>query len=164
MTIKQRITICTITLLLNISLDRITKYIASVYLKDNNPIVLLNNTVLLVFTENKGAFLSLGSKWPEILKYIILLYIPLLICILAVIYCIVRDNSIKKMILIISIVSGGMSNLFDRLMNDFKVIDFMNFGIGKLRTGILNVADLSITFGILIFLISEFGMNKRTSG
>ena len=31
----------------------------------------------------------------------------------------------------------------------------MNFGIGNLRTGILNVADLSITFGVIIFIIYD---------
>ena len=49
----------------------------------------------------------------------------------------------------------GLGNLLDRLFNGFRVIDFMNFGIGNLRTGILNVADLSITFGVIIFIIYD---------
>ena len=45
--------------------------------------------------------------------------------------------------------------MVDRLFNDFKVIDFMNFGIGGLRTGILNAADLSVTFGVIVLFIFE---------
>ena len=54
-----------------------------------------------------------------------------------------------------SVIAGGLGNLLDRLFNGFRVIDFMNFGIGNLRTGILNVADLSITFGVIIFIIYD---------
>ena len=36
----------------------------------------------------------------------------------------------------------------------------MNFGIGNLRTGILNVADLSITFGVIIFIIYDIFFAK----
>jgi signal peptidase II len=60
-----------------------------------------------------------------------------------------------------SIISGGIGNLVDRLLNKFSVIDFLNFGIGSLRTGILNVADLSITFGAIALVIYEIVSNRR---
>ncbi len=63
--------------------------------------------------------------------------------------------------LFITIVSGGLSNLFDRVFNDFYVIDFMNFGILNLRTGILNVADLSVKFGIAVLMIYEIIENNK---
>jgi lipoprotein signal peptidase len=37
----------------------------------------------------------------------------------------------------------------------------MNFGIGSLRTGVLNVADLSITFGAIGLLIYEARRGRR---
>jgi signal peptidase II len=36
------------------------------------------------------------------------------------------------------------------------VFDFMNVGLGRLRTGVFNVADMSITFGVLWFLYLAF--------
>jgi lipoprotein signal peptidase len=36
----------------------------------------------------------------------------------------------------------------------------MNFGIGSIRTGILNVADLSVTFGVILLLIIEVKYKK----
>jgi signal peptidase II len=66
-----------------------------------------------------------------------------------------------KLILIVSIIAGGLGNLIDRLLNNFTVIDFLNFGIGPVRTGILNVADLSVTFGVVLFLIYESWLNSK---
>lgn len=48
--------------------------------------------------------------------------------------------------------SGGLGNLLDRIMNDGRVIDFMNLGIGPLRTGIFNVADVCITIGVVLLI------------
>lgn len=45
------------------------------------------------------------------------------------------------------VLAGGLGNLLDRLIYDGRVIDFMNLGIGSLRTGIFNVADVCITIG-----------------
>ncbi|PID99718.1 MAG: signal peptidase II, partial [Acidobacteria bacterium] len=61
------------------------------------------------------------------------------------------------------VIGGGIGNLYDRIFNDGIVIDFMNFGIGSLRTGILNVADLSVTFGAVIFVIMMISAEKKVS-
>jgi signal peptidase II len=65
--------------------------------------------------------------------------------------------------LIATILAGGLSNLFDRLTRHFRVVDFMNFGIGGLRTGILNVADLSITFGGIALVLYVFLRSEKPS-
>jgi len=52
------------------------------------------------------------------------------------------------------IVGGGLGNLIDRLFFGGKVTDFVSMGIGPLRTGIFNVADVAIMFGSLgMFLL-----------
>jgi len=50
------------------------------------------------------------------------------------------------------VVGGGIGNLIDRIFNQCCVVDFMNLGIGSLQTGIFNVADVVITFGVIWFL------------
>ena len=42
--------------------------------------------------------------------------------------------------------AGALSNLIDRIAVG-SVIDFLNVGIGPLRTGIFNVADVAIMAG-----------------
>ena len=45
---------------------------------------------------------------------------------------------------------GGFGNLIDRFTNDGRVIDFMHIGIGSLRTGIFNVADMALLAGVAL--------------
>jgi len=56
-------------------------------------------------------------------------------------------------------VAGGASNWMDRLVHG-SVVDFLNVGIGPLRTGIFNVADVAIMLGVGISLLAQFGRNR----
>ena len=58
------------------------------------------------------------------------------------------------------IIGGGIGNIFDRIVYG-SVTDFLylNFG-GIMKTGIFNIADLSVTTGMILILISSF---KKTS-
>ena len=51
--------------------------------------------------------------------------------------------------------AGALSNLIDRIAVG-SVIDFMNVGIGPLRTGIFNVADVAIMLGIALVIAEPF--------
>ncbi|GHU84791.1 hypothetical protein FACS189473_2860 [Spirochaetia bacterium] len=152
---RKYICITLVVFLANCFFDRLTKYLAVRFLKGERPIRLLHDLIVVRYTENNGAFLSLGADWNGYVKYLVLLILPALVCFAGLFYLMFKENSVKRIILISSIIGGGLSNLADRLFNDFKVIDFLNFGIGGIRTGILNVADLSVTFGIILLMINE---------
>lgn len=149
-------------LAVNIGLDRITKIAAVRYLKDIAPISFLKSLVLITYAENSGAFLSVGAQWPSFVKMAVLLIVPVLICLYGIYWCLVKEKDVWRSVFLMSIIGGGLSNLFDRLTNDFRVIDFLNFGIGNLRTGILNVADLSVTFGAAFLIIYEYLDGKKS--
>lgn len=149
---KNQLILTLIILTINYSLDRITKLLATNYLEGKEAISFFYHTIVLQYAENTGAFLSTGSDWPDIVKYIVLVIIPILACLYGLYYCAFKLTDKILIIVIVSIIGGGLGNLIDRLTNNFRVVDFLNFGIGPLRTGILNVADMSVTFGIL-FLI-----------
>lgn len=51
------------------------------------------------------------------------------------------------------IASGGIGNWIDRLTNDGRVTDFLNVGIGSLRTGIFNVADMALVIGVALYFL-----------
>ena len=145
----------------SVFLDRFTKWMAEIYLKGNQRIGFLNDMFILTYAENTGAFLSLGRNWPILLKYVLLLVIPIIICVYVFVYCLIKEKDKLRIVLLISIIAGGIGNLFDRIFNDFTVIDFMNFGIGKIRTGILNIADLSVTFGVIVLIIYEIRKRNK---
>ncbi|GHU09654.1 lipoprotein signal peptidase [Spirochaetia bacterium] len=157
------IAVTVVVLAVNIALDRIGKALALRFLFGREPVYLLNNLVILLYAENDGAFLSLGSLWPVWIKYIIFIGLPAAVCIAITVYGMFRETKMSRLIALSCVIGGGVGNLFDRLFNHFSVIDFLNFGIGGIRTGILNIADLSVTFGVIALIILEFWPQKRSS-
>jgi len=145
----------------NYGLDRATKLLATAFLQGRKGISLLFGTVVLRYTENSGAFLSLGASWPMWIKYAALMIVPLGLCMYGLYHCLLRERDLPRAAFMVSVIAGGMGNLVDRLLNGFKVVDFLNFGIGGLRTGVLNVADLSITFGAIAWLLRDYILSRR---
>jgi len=146
---------------INYFLDRLTKYLAVEFLKGSGSRSFFSNVFVLVYAENTGAFLSLGRNWNIYAKYVVLLIIPIIICIVGLLYLMFKERKDHHIIICSCIVGGGIGNLVDRLLNEFTVTDFMNFGIGHLRTGILNVADISVTFGIIAFIVFEMIQKEK---
>jgi signal peptidase II len=62
------------------------------------------------------------------------------------------------------IVGGGFSNLVDRIFNRGIVVDFMNMGVGGLRTGIFNVADVAIMAGVGLLLLNTLLLPSLETG
>jgi signal peptidase II len=157
---KNQLVLTLIVLLAVFFIDRITKLLATHYLEGKNAISFFYNTVVLEYVENKGAFLSLGSDWPDYVKYIALLVVPIAVCFYGLYYCAFKLTDKKQVVVFVCIIGGGLGNLIDRVFNDFSVVDFLNVGIASFRTGILNVADMSVTFGIVYLVIEQFKGNR----
>ncbi len=160
---RTRIIIVVIlTLLANYGLDRLSKAFAVQELKGQGAHQFLGGIMVISYAENTGAFLSLGNSWPLPIKITLLLVLPTAVCLLGLYYALFREPDLVKAAAMATVIAGGLANLQDRLFNDFRVVDFLNFGIGNLRTGILNVADLSVTFGIVVWMILEIKSGKKT--
>ena len=56
---------------------------------------------------------------------------------------------------------GGVGNLIDRIFNNGAVTDFVRLGIGPLRTGIFNLADVAVVVGISMLFLWGVGERKR---
>jgi signal peptidase II len=152
-----KLAIIIVTVCVNISCDQVTKSLAKEYLIDKGTIHVIGDVFILLYAENTGAFLGMGSDLPEPFKFILLSLVPTLCLIGFFVYIgLKKELSVFQIICLSSIVGGGIGNICDRLMNNGVVIDFMNFGINGLRTGILNFADLSLTFGVILFVISLY--------
>lgn len=150
----KQLTFIILVFSINYLLDRITKFLAIKYLQGKY-YSLLGELVVLTYVENEGAFLGAGSNFPPFVKLIIFIILPLLACIGGIIYCLIKEQDKFTIAYIVSIAAGGIANIQDRIFNDGKVTDFLNFGIGSLRTGVLNLADMSITFGAILLIVHE---------
>ena len=156
-----KILLIVITLLVNVGCDQATKVMARKHLKGKETIRVVGTVFILTYAENSGAFLSMGSGIPQPFKTIFLTVMPVLFLVGFTVY-IFRTQKLTNIetVFLVSIIGGGVSNIFDRITHGGYVTDFMNFGIGGLRTGSLNVADLSIPFGLIFYLIASYIINK----
>lgn len=145
-----------LVIIANVAVDRFTKYLAQEHLRDQGVVQVVGDFFILRYAENGGAFLSMGSSLPEPWRFIILSALPAVALLAFFVYMLTRPYLSTPWLVGLSCIwGGGGSNVYDRLINEGYVIDFMNFGIGALRTGILNVADLSIVAGAIVLILTH---------
>jgi signal peptidase II len=154
LTTSQRAVWLAPTALALIALDQVTKIIAQKYLVLGNVHSFFGDTARLQLAHNRGAFLSLGASLPEAVRQP-LFSIGVGILLLGILWYALRGKDIQRggVIALALIFAGGASNLYDRVIYGGYVIDFLNVGIGWLRTGIFNVADMAIMAGAGIALV-----------
>lgn len=144
--------------IVSIALDQYTKVLATSHLMNSDPISWFNDFFVLTYSINHGAFLGMGHTLPEGIRDLI--FSGLVSLFLAgFTYYAVTNKSFTTIhhAACALVISGGVSNLYDRITNNGGVVDFMNMGIGGLRTGIFNVADMAIMAGVflLVFTLKE---------
>lgn len=137
---------------ISICIDQYTKLKAKEHLEAKEGYTYLSDTFRLTFVENRGAFLSMGADLSKQLQYWVLKVFPVIVLIGLFGYTVFSKVLSQWQIIAFSFVlGGGISNIYDRLLFG-KVVDFMNMGIGTVRTGIFNFADVSIMIGLFMML------------
>jgi signal peptidase II len=114
----------------------------------------------LQYAENTGGFLSFGSALPSSLRFWVLTILTgIALTGMFAVLVVHRSLGPGDLTGLSLMISGGLGNLIDRMLHHGAVIDFMNIGVGSLRTGIFNIADVTIMVGtgVLFFL----GFRKR---
>jgi signal peptidase II len=158
---RVRLILAILILFLCIGCDQVTKTIATRSLKDLPPKSFLADTVRLGYALNPGGFLSLGSNLPvEFRKWIFVGFNSCMMLALCMFLTLKRDLPLSLFLSVVFILAGGIGNLIDRIWNDGLVTDFINLGIGPVRTGVFNIADISVTFGTIA--IGWFSINCHT--
>jgi signal peptidase II len=134
-----------------IGCDRITKHVATTTLAGMPDRSYLGDTVRLGFVENAGGFLGLGADLPPRVRGLIFTVATGLMLAVAAFIALRRRWERWAMVGLTLFVAGGASNWIDRLVRG-SVVDFLNVGIGPVRTGIFNVADIAIMVGVGLFI------------
>jgi signal peptidase II len=141
--------------------DRATKS-AAASLRGEQPVQLGGGIVTLLYAENSGAMLSVGATLSVQSRFWVLTVgVGLLIGGLLGYLVLGRNLPPPLIVAIALMVGGGASNLYDRLINDGRVVDFLILGLGVVRTGVFNVADIAITGGVILFFLSAFRKRKN---
>ncbi|WP_339753166.1 signal peptidase II [uncultured Winogradskyella sp.] len=146
----------------NIAIDQISKVLVRANFEYGEIKSLVGDKFIMQYVENKGAFLGMGSDMNDTLKLIFLLILPTLV-LGYVIYYIIKTKELDRLSLIAfcCIIGGGIANVFDRIVYG-QVTDFFFINLGGVfKTGIFNVADLSVTTGMIMLLFSGIFNKKK---
>jgi signal peptidase II len=126
----------------------------------------LGNMFRLEYSENPGAFLSLGSGLTDSARFWLLSVGVAIALVSLFVYVVFFSNTgIKQAMGMVLLISGGLSNLLDRMFRQSgRVVDFLNMGIGDLRTGIFNVADMLIMLGVGLTIVWGNKVQQQETG
>ena len=142
---------------LSIALDQISKIWVRNNFENYSEKSIIGDVFTLIKVENTGAFLGMGSELSEIPRILLLIILPVIVLISITLYTYI-DKSLDKLSIIgfSLIIGGGIANIFDRIVFG-SVTDFLYINLGGIfKTGIFNIADLSVTTGMILILISSF--------
>jgi len=160
---KRAIHIITVLLLIltNVGCDQVTKQMARSKIEFREHIDVWGDYVYLTRVENTGAFLSLGADMPPVVNIIVLSVLPCLLLLFGI-YMLLKRMNLPRFQLWgwCFIIGGGIGNIYDRILYS-SVTDFMNIGIGDLRTGIFNMADVSIMIGLGLVVWNMLTTRKK---
>ena len=162
MKLSRRSFFIILTIVLTIAADQISKIIVRTYVVPSERSNIIGKYFTLHNGENAGAFLGMGSDLSPLLKLILLLILPIVV-LSFVTYHIFKDQSLDKVSVFAfaSIIGGGIANVFDRVVYG-SVTDFFHIDLGGVfRTGIFNMADLSVTTGMILLLMVSFKKKKE---
>jgi signal peptidase II len=129
-----------------VALDQITKYLIAGSLNPDDSIEIFP-FLHIVNVRNIGAafgsFKNLGSTFFIIISILAIAF---------VIYLLIKR--IYNYFGLSLVLGGAIGNLIDRILYG-KVIDFIDFSVGSFHWPAFNVADSSLTIGIIIIFLTS---------
>ncbi len=162
MKLSRRSVFIIIIIILNSAIDQISKFWVIANFEKEKVYQLIGDYFIIKNVKNPGAFLGMGSELNAPLKLVLLIILPIVVLGFVLRY-VFRDKTIDKLSLIgfSCILGGGFANIYDRIRYG-EVTDFFHIDLGGVfRTGIFNMADLSVTTGMIMILIASFIYRKK---
>ncbi len=152
----KKITFIIILVISIIACDQIVKSIVRNNVEYHKQTEIIGKYLILTKVENTGAFLGMGDSIPRPLYWILMIILPLAAVGYGFYYLIKKSDVSKLMVISLSfIIGGGIGNIIDRIIYG-SVTDFLYFDFVLFHTGIVNVADIFVTFGFFIILYEAY--------
>ena len=130
--------------------DFITKY----FVKSNlilNQQIKINKFIDIVYVQNYGVSFGLFS---DILSHWILILIGLSVVLFISYLMFISNKKLEKLAYFI-IITGAFGNILDRYINTY-VVDFISLHYNNFYWPAFNLADIYITIGIIMLILSFF--------
>ncbi len=158
----MQIVVVAVTLLSCVGCDQATKAVAKEYMPRNEVLSFAHDTFRLQYAENRGAFLSIGASLPEKAR-VLLFTVGIGVIVFGILGYLLFVPALPHAatISLSLIAGGGLSNLVDRIAYGGHVVDFLNIGLGSLRTGIFNIADVAIMVGAISLIVRSLKHEQK---
>lgn len=141
--------------------DIVSKYFIDKYLKYSTKKI-IGDILIFSYTENYGVAFGFLNNLPEVIENIMPLILKIIVAVamILIIFIMISINPKKQkfsMIGFTMILGGALGNLADRIMRGY-VTDFISMGFNEtIRFPYhYNIADASITIGIVVIAIGVF--------
>ncbi|QBZ82496.1 Lipoprotein signal peptidase [Hydrogenovibrio crunogenus] len=145
--------------ILLIVIDQLTKYWANTSLTLGEPMAILPH-LNLTLVYNYGAafsFLSEVGGWQRWFFTVLALIVGTA---LVIWLAKLPKRWTLEVVAINLVLSGAIGNVIDRILAG-RVTDFVDFYIGSWHYATFNVADMGISIGAVLLIISEFWLKPR---
>ena len=127
-------------------------------------VTLFNSFFKFTLIQNHGGFLGVVNDFPENWRFFLLTVCVSVLLIGCLFYLLGFNKTTPRYdIPLALVIGGGIGNLLDRLLHNGGVTDFLSIGIGNFRTGIFNLADISILIGSFILGYIFFSSPSRNA-
>jgi signal peptidase II len=148
--------------------DCATKRVVENSLAVGTPQAVVGDVVRLTLSYNTDAAMGIRLGRDSRLVLAALSIVALLV--LGVLYHRTRPGERRRAVGVALVVGGALGNLIDRLRSTAGVVDFIDLGVANVRFWTFNLADVGITVGALLLLVTlgrwgpRRGLSRSLSG
>jgi len=139
--------------------DLVTKWLVHRTLRRGDSLTMIPGLVELHVTDNPGAAFSMGAG-----RTTLLILFSVIACVV-ILWAAWRYGRTSQTLLVALglLLGGALGNLWDRVLHDGKVRDFIHLHLGDLVSwpGIFNVADVAIVAGCVVIVWRSFSTPPR---
>jgi signal peptidase II len=155
MALWKRIALVLLTVVSSVGCDQKTKSLAGEALRGRDDRSFLADTIRLEYAENPGAFLGVGALLPAWVRTTLFMILCSVGITALLAYTLLSPHAGWTRLLTLSLIcGGGLGNLIDRWTYGYTR-DFLNVGLGPVRSGIFNLADIALMTGCFLLMVQR---------
>ena len=141
-------------------IDQLTKWCVFNYMNLYQSIPIIQDFFYLTYVTNDGMAFGLSLPGGQITLTVLSVFMTL---VLVYFFWLERNSHLIMKLSLSLIISGALGNLVDRILAG-KVVDFLHIKIGSYwEWYIFNIADTSVSIGMILFIIHSFYIQDNTS-
>ena len=137
-----------------LAVDQASKVAVSVFMSPGDSVEVLGTFFRLTYIHNPYAVFGIAVGPPKL--YLLFSLFALGVVVWAFIHA---YRGLPRYALAL-VLGGALGNLLDRLRMG-SVVDFLDFGVGRYRWPVFNVADSAVTVGIALLIWGYVGRKDR---